>query len=30
MTEDAQIYNGEKTVFSECSAGENGQLHVKE
>ena len=30
MTEEAKIYNGEKTVSSESGAGENGQLHVKE
>ena len=30
MTEEARIYNGEKTVFSISGAGKTGQLHVKE
>ena len=29
-TEEAKIYNGEKTVSSTIGAGKTGQLHVKE
>ena len=29
MTEEARIYNGEKTVSSISGAGKTGQLHVK-
>ena len=30
MTEEARIYDGEKTVTSISGAGKTGQLHVKE
>ena len=30
LTEEARIYNGEKTVSSISGAGKTGQLHVKE
>ena len=30
MTEEASIYNGEKTVSSISGAGKTGQLHVEE
>ena len=29
MTKEARIYNGKKIVFSICSTGKAGQLHVK-
>ena len=30
LTEEARIYNGEKTASSINGAGKTGQLHVKE
>ena len=30
MTEEARIYNGEKTDSSVIGAGKTGELHVKE